>query len=278
MYREGNGGYGRNTSIAMGGLSGSLASAFTSIALGDDDNKVAKNIYAGNFVGTNAAANNSTLIDKSGKILKVDENDGDTGVYVDNGNGTKTWVAATPEPGSLKGGTRIRFDTTIDIDGMAEALADEKTQLGLANDFRTNHELDLKAALISMEYTDNPMDGIIRKSDGMIIPVRSAGNQLYGQAVGRNGYPLTPSMKAAGTYQQTQNRITSLAVGGLSMITDSIVDNGLVGYGNAPYWGEETGTGKDILTGYQGSQYPVQRTENYSGVKDIIEHYINIKK
>ena len=41
---------GRNTSIAMGGLSGSLASAFTSIALGDDDSKVAKNIYIGNFV------------------------------------------------------------------------------------------------------------------------------------------------------------------------------------------------------------------------------------
>lgn len=75
MYQEGRAnpdgtpiGFSRNTSIAMGGLSGSLASAFTSIALGDDDSKVAKNIYAGNFVGTNAAANNATyFIDK--KIL-----------------------------------------------------------------------------------------------------------------------------------------------------------------------------------------------------------------
>ena len=80
-------GFSRNTSIAMGGLSGSLASAFTSIALGDDDSKVAKNIYAGNFVGTNAAANNSTYVDKSRKIIDVDLTDEDTGVYIDNQDG-----------------------------------------------------------------------------------------------------------------------------------------------------------------------------------------------
>ena len=69
MYQEGRTnldgtpiGFSRNTSIAMGGLSGSLASAFTSIALGDDDSKVAKNIYAGSFVGTNAGANNALQI------------------------------------------------------------------------------------------------------------------------------------------------------------------------------------------------------------------------
>jgi hypothetical protein len=74
MYQEGRTnldgtpiGFSRNTSIAMGGLSGSLASAFTSIALGDDDSKVAKNIYAGSFVGTNAGANNATFF-KNRKI------------------------------------------------------------------------------------------------------------------------------------------------------------------------------------------------------------------
>ena len=75
MYQEGRTnpdgtpiGFSRNTSIAMGGLSGSLASAFTSIALGDDDSKIAKNIYAGNFVGTNAAANNAVLVAGKYKI------------------------------------------------------------------------------------------------------------------------------------------------------------------------------------------------------------------
>jgi hypothetical protein len=75
MYQEGRTnldgtpiGFSRNTSIAMGGLSGSLASAFTSIALGDDDSKVAKNIYAGSFVGTNAAANNAVLVGGKYKI------------------------------------------------------------------------------------------------------------------------------------------------------------------------------------------------------------------
>ncbi len=67
LYQGGNGTLGntnqaRQIAISAGGLSGSIASLFTSIALGDDDSKVAKNIYAGNFLGTNAAANNATVV------------------------------------------------------------------------------------------------------------------------------------------------------------------------------------------------------------------------
>ena len=64
FYQGGNGTFGntnqaRQIAVSAGGLSGSVASLFTSIALGDDDNKIAKNIYAGNFLATNAGANNA---------------------------------------------------------------------------------------------------------------------------------------------------------------------------------------------------------------------------
>jgi hypothetical protein len=65
-YQGGTGTFGntnqaRQIAVSAGGLSGSVASLFTSIALGDDDNKIAKNIYAGNFLATNAGANNATF-------------------------------------------------------------------------------------------------------------------------------------------------------------------------------------------------------------------------
>jgi len=92
LYQGGNGNLGntnqaRQIAVVAGGLSGAAASLFTSIAIGDDDSKVAKNVYAGNFVGTNAAANNSTLVDKNRKIIDVDLTDEDTGVYIDNQDG-----------------------------------------------------------------------------------------------------------------------------------------------------------------------------------------------
>ena len=61
MYQRGNGNYSANTAVAVGGLSGAMSSLVTSSLLGDDDSKMAKNIYAGSFIGTNAAANNATF-------------------------------------------------------------------------------------------------------------------------------------------------------------------------------------------------------------------------
>ena len=73
MYQRGNGNYSANTSVAMGGLSGAASSLVTSALLGDDDHKTSKNIYAGNFTGTNAAANNATYFGNT-KIFNYPEN------------------------------------------------------------------------------------------------------------------------------------------------------------------------------------------------------------
>jgi len=73
MYQEGNGQFSRNTSIAMGGLSGSMASMLATTLLNPDnsnddasdaknDRRLAQNVMMGNFIGSNAAANNATLV------------------------------------------------------------------------------------------------------------------------------------------------------------------------------------------------------------------------
>ena len=66
LYQGGTGTFGntnqaRQIAVVAGGISGAASSLFTSIALGDEDDKTAKNVYAGNFLGTNAAANNAVF-------------------------------------------------------------------------------------------------------------------------------------------------------------------------------------------------------------------------
>jgi len=274
-YQEGSGSFNRQQSIAIGQAVGATAALVASSAQGKSDEQTAANVGIGGFIGMNAAVNNSTLIDKSGKILKV-KDDGDTGVYVENGgSGKDLWVGATESPTSFKGyddphyaDAKIHLDTTINIEGLSQAIANNYTEAGMALDFRNNHTLDLKSSLIRLDYTGNPMDGIIRQSDGMIIPVRSAGNQTFGQAIIRNGSDPLTSMQSAGAYQQTK-----------SIIDSALVKTGMVApYGTSPYWGEEVGTGKDIITGYQGGNYPTNRTENLTNPEDIIRHYIEVKQ
>ncbi len=274
-YQEGSGSFNRQQSIAIGQAVGATAALVVSSAQGKSDEQTAANVGIGGFIGMNAAVNNSTLIDKSGKILKV-KDDGDTGVYVENGgSGKDLWVGATESPTSFKGyddphyaDAKIHLDTTINIEGLSQAIANNYTEAGMALDFRNNHTLDLKSSLIRLDYTGNPMDGIIRQSDGMIIPVRSAGNQTFGQAIIRNGSDPLTSMQSAGAYQQTK-----------SIIDSALVKTGMVApYGTSPYWGEEVGTGKDIITGYQGGNYPTNRTENLTNPEDIIRHYIEVKQ
>ena len=266
----------RNTSIQLANVIGSISTVTYGGLTGQSDDEMAKNAWEGSRIATNAAANNATYIDKNGKVLRVTEDD-DTGVYIDkqDGTGKYIWVGAPETPTSFKGyddpryaDARIHFDKTINIEGLSQAVADNYTEAGMALDFRHNHDLDLKTSLIKLGYTGNPMDGIIRQSDGMIIPIRSAGNQTFGQAIIRNGSDPLTSMQSAGAYQQTN-----------SVIDSALVKMGLSSpYGSSPYWGEEVGTGRDVITGYQGGSYPNTRTESFTNAKDIIKHYIEVKK
>jgi len=52
----------RNTAIQLGGLAAGLSTIFTGNAVGLDDQEVADNIFAGQRIGSNAAANNALQV------------------------------------------------------------------------------------------------------------------------------------------------------------------------------------------------------------------------
>jgi len=284
MYQEGRTnpdgtpiGFSRNTSIAVAGLSGSLASAFTSIALGDDDSKVAKNVYAGNFVGTNAAANNSTLVDKKGKILDVvhDKNeDGtdDLGVYVDNQNGgtnkdqyigkTDRWnefiipeTGAIPDP--IKNPAYIHIDKSLDsyVKSLAEmggvAVGQEagtifypKDLINLGLNSMNGGTFDIK----SSSLLGGPFDGYLL--NGSYVTTRSAGNFLAGYNSTMAGMSPEITMKASGAVQ----------------VKDAVMKGNfgtIPTLGNAPYYGEIPYAGERIMQGIKDAQQRLNSTTKH---------------
>ena len=259
MYQEGRTnpdgtpiGFSRNTSIAIGGLSGSMASLFTSALLGDEDGKMAKNIYAGNFVGTNAAANNSTLVDKNGKVLEVDKEDGDRGIYIDNedggarkdiriGNSKYIDTFINPDTGEVDRNSVIKFGVSMDkfvenVSNIGGATAGGADYLGdlyyLAKDSSTGAPFDVKTKL-------GAFNGYLL--NGEYVTGRDVGNYLAGVNGTKAGMPEFATLGAAGALQTYR----SVIAGDFG----SVIANG---FGEAPY------SRRMILDGIINTQNPVR--------------------
>ena len=297
MYQEGNGSYNRNTSIAMGGLSGSLASAFTSIALGDDDSKVAKNIYAGNFIGTNAAANNSTLVDKDKKIIGY-KDDKDDSIYQVGEDGKVRRIAYSsglqefenfdaPEY-KTNGESPSITDHKMNVIGYSNELNSRYDLDTLVDGVRNNADFDLKTKFMDLGYTNTHLDGIaIGEKNG--LPVISsaktigdfnAGRTIAYESLGQN----LNQIGAAGFSNPNFNLpiVGSLEVNGSSFaslvtkVGSGIYNTQQNGFENPLYFGENSYSGRAINAGIDSLRTnPMQYIPNYSSSNGGVNSILN---
>lgn len=270
-YQEGTGSFNRQQAIAIGQAAGAAAALATSSAQGKSDEQTAANVGIGGFIGMNAAVNNSTLIDKSGKILKVDKEDGDKGIYIDNGDGGSnkdiyigdsrymdTFIS--PESGEVKG--------NIHIGSSVDNLIFNASEMGGAT---VKNPVDLVYLASDSLGKDGPFniktklgafDGYLL--NGEYVTGRDAGNYLAGVNATKAGMPENVTMFTSGVVQFGQ----SLAKGDLRSPLPPY-------YGEIPYSGRMIQNGiRETLNPTQINRTPLtsQPTQFDNSVKSILQN------
>jgi len=270
-------GYNRQTAIQLGGLAGGASAIFTGNAVGLDDQEIADNIFSGQRIGDNAARNNATYVDKNGKVVKVDKEDGDRGVYIDNqdggtrkdiyvGNSKYIDTFINPKTGEVDKNSVIKFGVSMDgfvenvsnIGGATVGGLDAPVDLiYLAKDSLTGAPFDVKTKL-------GAFNGYLL--NGEYVTGRDVGNYLAGVNGTKAGMPGFATLGAAGALQ-TYRSITAGDFG-------SVITNG---FGEAPY------SRRMILDGIINTQNPptqnnaplisIPTSKYYNSTNSILQNY-----
>ena len=253
-YAYNNLGYNRQTAIQLGGLAGGASAIITGNAVGLDDQQIADNVFSGQRIGDNAAANNATYVDKNGKVVKVDKEDGDRGVYINNddggtkkdifvGNSKRIDTFINPETGKVMKGAKIYIGTSMDsfvenVSNVGGATAGGTDYLEdlyyLAKDSSTGGPFDVKNQL-------GAFNGYLL--NGEYVTGRDIGNYLAGVNGTKAGMPETATMVAAGALQTYK----SFKAGDYVNVLLAPI---------SPYYGEAPYSGIMIQEGIRNTQNP----------------------